>query len=1156
MEISVSDRRPTLCRHGTEARPVPAERLFFSTSKSKLQASRVLPSAASPRRARRAPSLSLLLIPCGLFLCLASAGANDVLGQRMSSEIEIPPASELCALKGIDLSTGVLTSFSQDTLEYEVEFETQQAELIVVPRFECSEGIATHLFPAVSVNSHAADPRGALGVTLPVPAARRFDVRVQIRNPSFSPTLVEYVIHVDQASAVKEPTLRSFAARDSQGNLLPVTPLFSDSNEAFVLAARADDAYVRLEATCDPDSALYVNGQRVVLSSAVTISRDEQQPSSLTTVQCRHASVHEAAAQQRSFFFETLWTRTNLVPPSKLIVHSNGKACQVILEEDSRILCENSSGLTSLFAIFPPSMYYKVTSAADQAFVVPLVNGGWTPRFPLRIDLQIVARAGAQEKTWKLDFANVFVPSHGPSLMSGVREFSAVCLLLSLLFIAGLLFLALLTGQGGAAKFSEVPLTALTFFQASFFLHLLQEGPQSLQSSATLLRWTALFLPLPYTAETNVELAAGCLIASAALLVLASLLRAFFAAAVLQREAEALPHSLKFGNAESRLLHAVACPVAAAAAMLVAEPDSPMLLRFMGVLALAFLTTYWLAVFTFVRGLVASGRVTWVWSYPFLDGSDDSAGAWCDTRSDQILTEPVNWTVWVQAPTGTWAAPAAQIEPVTVCSGAKSLHAGLQKHMGGVWYLRSDGPTGTAAVDVQVLQPKAGPALLPCMHELPVGIARSEWLDCLFTVENLTRFIRHLRRCEREEAAECATGKSHFPSSHAVLPLTVKQCQLTGPITGGRFALFFELRTPCARIGDGVVRSLCGALLGFAVSRNSVFASLASATATSLTLVALVAFVWTLYIYFDRPFHRLEENACFPVLFAILGLTAAMTASPLWLRASFLPCLLEYISAAALLGLALFTAFLAVCLLLGIFWPAMQDIRFLPRLCNSSLLLTDRARHFLVSAPAYNRFGARNVVLECVAGAGRGASGLVRHVPPAPDGYAQMELSVDEFGAVCSTGEWTRPRACICLDSSGAVLGFRSLTLYERDDAREVVGRFINDEPGLAEAYPELFPILVEEIESEKNGGEVVTILVRRPGCGGSGKSRRSGSATDNANWIDREAWDSAWVSTPPQIQLPGAQPLLRKRETELVPRNTQQLCPNPLSNRVRRAMC
>ncbi|EPT25041.1 hypothetical protein TGME49_248750 [Toxoplasma gondii ME49] len=970
---------------------------------------------------------------------------------RSSAPGRMESKENVCEFKGIDLSSGRVSNFTVDTPDYTVRFATKQAELIVLPRFECPRNISPQLLPSVFVNGNPVDPRGALGVALPVPLAKRFDVKLEVRNPSSAPSLKVYTLHVDQREAVSEPTLEAFSVQDSRGKDLSLIPLFRHSSDAFVLASGVRDPYISLHAQCDHASVLYIDGAPHVPSSSVKIPREERQPSSLTTIQCRRTG--EGEESQRMYFLETQWTSPIVSPPTKLLVYSTGRACKVLADDEDRVVCENSGRLASLFALHSPSTWYKVSSAEDASFAVPLVNGGWTPRFPLRSDLQIVARAGTEEKMWRLDFAQVPGSSSDSNWLSSLQALSVFFFLPALLGISAVLFLALLTGQGGARNFSEVPVTALLFFQASFLLYLLQKVPDALQTNASMLGWTALFLPLPSTAETNVELAAGCLTVSAVLLAMVSGLQVLFRLVLFDRKSqEVLPHNMQLGNAELRLLHALGLPLAASAAMLIADADTSGRLQAVGVAVVGFFVLLHLGLFLFVRRLVSDGRVAWLWNFP-ANAPDATGGRWCDTTVDQLMSEPVPWTTWLGAPTALWVSPAAQISPLTLGDPAS-----LPGSRGG-----KEALVGSSAVAVTPRLPKQGLTLLPCLRDLPVGILRSRWLDVFFSLDALTKML------QRQKEKTSSTADLSDP---AFFPLTVQRHQLTGPLTSGRLALFFELRTPCARIGDSAFRSLLGLLLGFSLSLQG------SIVAPILLLVAsILCFSWMVYLRWDKPFHRRDENTVFPVPFGLLGLAALTCAGSEALRVPVLSTLIEHLSVYMLLALALYTAFTAVCLVLGAVWPAIQEIRLLPRQCNCALFLTDRRRDFCVVCPAYTRFPVRQVSLHC--SPGPGAFPQVRRVPAHADAYAQLEFSVDDFRALCAGKDFEKPGACIFIDSAQSPLRFRSLTLYAGGDLRQAVDSLLEEEPAVRSAFPDLRNSLLDELERSQAGGSVRSIVVR-----------------------------------------------------------------------------
>ncbi|RQX72151.1 putative transmembrane protein [Toxoplasma gondii CAST] len=963
---------------------------------------------------------------------------------RSSAPGRMESKENVCEFKGIDLSSGRVSNFTVDTPDYTVRFATKQAELIVLPRFECPRNISPQLLPSVFVNGNPVDPRGALGVALPVPLAKRFDVKLEVRNPSSAPSLKVYTLHVDQREAVSEPTLEAFSVQDSKGKDLSLIPLFRDSSDAFVLASGVRDPYISLHAQCDHASVLYIDGAPHVPSSSVKIPREERQPSSLTTIQCRRTG--EGEESQRMYFLETQWTSPIVSPPTKLLVYSTGRACKVLADDEDRVVCENSGRLASLFALHSPSTWYKVSSAEDASFAVPLVNGGWTPRFPLRSDLQIVARAGTEEKMWRLDFAQVPGSSSDSNWLSSLQALSVFFFLPALLGISAVLFLALLTGQGGARNFSEVPVTALLFFQASFLLYLLQKVPDALQTNVSMLGWTALFLPLPSTAETNVELAAGCLTVSAVLLAMVSGLQVLFRLVLFDRKSrEVLPHNMQLGNAELRLLHALGLPLAAAAAMLIADADTSGRLQAVGVAVVGFFVLLHLGLFLFVRRLVSDGRVAWLWNFP-ANAPDATGGRWCDTTVDQLMSEPVPWTTWLGAPTALWVSPAAQISPLTLGDPAS-----LPGSRGG-----KEALVGSSAVAVTPRLPKQGLTLLPCLRDLPVGILRSRWLDVFFSLDALTKML------QRQKEKTSSTADLSDP---AFFPLTVQRHQLTVPCV--RFPTSL-----CARIGDSAFRSLLGLLLGFSLSLQG------SIVAPILLLVAsILCFSWMVYLRWDKPFHRRDENTVFPVLFGLLGLAALTCAGSEALRVPVLSTLIEHLSVYMLLALALYTSFTAVCLVLGAVWPAIQEIRLLPRQCNCALFLTDRRRDFCVVCPAYTRFPVRQVSLHC--SPGPGAFPQVRRVPAHADAYAQLEFSVDDFRALCAGKDFEKPGACIFIDSAQSPLRFRSLTLYAGGDLRQAVDSLLEEEPAVRSTFPDLRNSLLDELERSQAGGSVRSIVVR-----------------------------------------------------------------------------
>ncbi|PHJ25080.1 transmembrane protein, partial [Cystoisospora suis] len=864
------------------------------------------------------PSPSFSPLPSSYTFVSASTTSDKTGEEGLSSSASspsLPDKTDLCQLTGIDLSSGRLPNFDVHTLEYTVNLTTQQSEIILLPRFQCPRDIPSHLLPSVTVEGQHVDIFTPLGVKLDLDPNQKWrTLHMSIRNPGNSKAdTLDYRFHINQQNAVKaEPQLEKIFFRDSRGKLLQPVRLFEKSNDVFTLASGPDDTYVQLEAHCDPSSSMYINGSRMLFGSSVKISREEDQPNSMVTVECRRTSGGqlEGDIQRRAHFFNVLWTRINLPLPYKLIMHSTASSCEIIPEEDSRILCKNEGSFASLFSLFSPSIMYKVTTTTEDetdSFLLPLINGGWTPRFPLREDLRLVATAGDAQTSWKLDFMTIFpLPSSIPSWVQSIQEYSALCLLISVVIISSLLLLAVLTAQGSPRKFSEAPSIALFFFQIALFLQLLKGGGSGkgvLETTGSpFLRLTSLFLPLPpYTVKSNVQLAGGCLVSSLVILGIVAFLRIFFITTLHQQRSSqkakeresrqhpgskasslsslVLPHNLNFGNVENRLLFVLAFPICASSAILIAEGDSPWLSRMIGITVLSFMTMYWIGIYYKVRQYVKTDQVTWVWNCPLMDGTDDRAGYWCDRVCDQLQSEPINWTVCQCTPAGKWLAPAARIAAVAldeqglqsagIGDSSSTYEAEKQQLREELWFLRHDAPVGSTAVDVDAIDSYHGHAtttattLVPCVRDLSIGIVRFEWLDILFSVHTLNAVLTHLKQ-------------SFLTRTGFTLPLTVKLNQLSGPITSGSLGLFFELRTPCARIFEGITRSLLGVMLGLAFSFSN-YTSIHYAHSSSLLLTFLASlslFIWIFYLYYDKPFHREAENFFFPLIFGVLGFNA------------------------------------------------------------------------------------------------------------------------------------------------------------------------------------------------------------------------------------------------------------------------------------------
>ncbi|PHJ22439.1 transmembrane protein [Cystoisospora suis] len=287
----------------------------------------------------------------------------------------------------------------------------------------------------------------------------------------------------------------------------------------------------------------------------------------------------------------------------------------------------------------------------------------------------------------------------------------------------------------------------------------------------------------------------------------------------------------------------------------------------------------------------------------------------------------------------------------------------------------------------------------------------------------------------------------------------------------------------------------------------------------------------------------------------------------------------------SMLGLSVYVTFIVtLTLLLGLIWPAMHEVRFLSRLCNTSLIITDRLRNFIVTCPAYNRFGAKNLTLACVECPSGGGSAShataenldgnlypqsqvqVHEISPSPsaESYARLEVSMHDLVEGCVTGHLGRPHACIFIENSSVgEFHFRSLRLYKEDDTAQEIDGFLAEDPVTANAGPLLSSILLSHVEEgKKTGGEITTISVeaqpfaeqsssyfcfRRDPHHSRRLDRGGAPAEVGSEYVDQISWDLACRPIPHCIQ-PAETPLLEKSSCR--PPSADTICPSPLGTR------
>lgn len=297
------------------------------------------------------------------------------------------------------------------------------------------------------------------------------------------------------------------------------------------------------------------------------------------------------------------------------------------------------------------------------------------------------------------------------------------------------------------------------------------------------MKWVTLYWPLPWRSYqqngslsqwgdvSDVTNAYGCLYWS---LMILTVLTAIHAAIVFKfkciNKNSTFPHRIGFGNWESRCLHWLAFPVATASGMILTHPEATVIWRAIAGLTLGLYFIWTIVIFASIRSSISSKKVVWVWHNSAReDGElDDEAGYWSDVICNQLLTQPVNRSLFKWFFPWRWVSTVADVDPVNICP--RMFTRGDEEN--GIVYAPNEYhrahkegsyPLGKSPKTVDVYRTMRASSLCPGQR-LISGLLRTSWLDVLFTYQGLTKFHSFMAEESRREF---------------VVPLTVKTCQLS-----------------------------------------------------------------------------------------------------------------------------------------------------------------------------------------------------------------------------------------------------------------------------------------------------------------------------------------------------------------------------------------
>eukprot|EP00922_Rhytidocystis_sp_ex-Travisia-forbesii_P071466 GHVS01106642.1.p1 GENE.GHVS01106642.1~~GHVS01106642.1.p1 ORF type:complete len:1118 (-),score=186.88 GHVS01106642.1:365-3646(-) len=999
-------------------------------------------------------------------------------------------------LDNLFVSHGQLT-FTPSTLHYSIPLHNHISSLEVVPVVDLSK-YHQERRPSVHVGMTSSMTRAVpgVGVSLAVASlselagasAGSFDVIVEV---SFSrDSYTQYKLTFTQEFAQPNTNLVELTVIDQDGDKVEASASLQEgiptSQQLFKIYTLPKTTAISISGTCSDGSTALVDG----VSGTTPIARDKTKANQLITVECRQQS--KGRTFSRNYFLDVRTAAHDVPPPANLVVEDSGRACQMSSDEVPQFFCITDTSTVRLRGDVDPQYRYTVVNE-DSGVHVRLLNDESTAAVPCNSGLYIHGTAGHTEtsKLWPLRMNGVYFPAGGDETMQVVGWVVGLLLLTAvgaLLFVLGL---SNFCGLGTPFGASEIPSTLVFLLQYFCFANVLRGEPTLLSDSTSVLKWVTLWWPLPWDIEegevsvAHVANAQGCLFWCLLALVGCVLVHVavWLKLVVIESGQFTYPHKLLPGNWEARVVHFLVLPAAAASLMLLCHPDSSAGSRVMGAFTFLALTAWTVLSFMVVRRVVKSRAVIWVWSHSLReDSSEAEAGYWSDAVCDQLNTEPANRSLCRSLFPWHWSSTVGDIEPTALVVATRTTSAGSAATTTDGDSPLDDGRRDTSSGvpiskqprTVEVVRTRKPNARCCRGHQLLCGLFRTQWLDVLFTYGSLTNVY--------------AYSQEH--SVHTTVPLTVKTHQLAGAITSGYLCFFFDgVRIPFVRCGEFLFRLVIGATLGIVMAAGT-----GALSGICFMLVAAIAAGAFTYALKSFPFSRAVENwlLCSMLVTVAFSGVGFMGLSFAGHPNMFLDMLL-WAMALVCIGLSAYSVFITFCIISAVLCPTAEEYRFLERLCNTDIVISDHSEGFKAEAMGYNRYGTRDIMVQCSSS----ADGMKVNTFPSTEDPS-LELPVSDVLAACRSGQLPLPKVCLCMTSREDSLGYQHMNLYDRLNLRSRVERFVASESLAPHHSAALTNAILTQIDTRTYDTAVLSLTVIMPKNSLSSRSWASSRGISN----------------------------------------------------------
>eukprot|EP00914_Ancora_sagittata_P021487 GHVO01042516.1.p1 GENE.GHVO01042516.1~~GHVO01042516.1.p1 ORF type:complete len:1077 (+),score=123.27 GHVO01042516.1:40-3270(+) len=967
-------------------------------------------------------------------------------------------------LKDLHLSHGILTpAFSPTNYDYTVTLQHAHDEIAVTPeidqsQFDLESGVKdlpviTILWPG-HTDEQPESASVAIRKQIDIPDDKSpMTVSITVSNPKKSNDYNTYSIHVVQTGEEPLTVLKGLEGSDEWGNTILIEPTTTQDDTTYTGYVHPDAASVMLAVHCASPNWVTVDGRTVPNGVAFPVPRLSNHHRQSLEIACGDGHAFGKMTVRRYVLSLISDIPAADIEPPRVIVDDVGQDCKYD-EKHVAYYCpdpKSHDGRVRVLGLVNPSIRYTIESP-DKEVEVRMLDQVPTIPFTYRSDLVLVATAGRDVVTWPLHF-NAPIAS---GTMRVVGWILSVLLMLLLTALGVILTFSNMFGLGSPWGATEIANTLTFLSQYLCFANSIRASNLLGEMTASL-KWTTLFIPLPweggwssastsalslyssYGGETthyagdvtDVHNAYGCLFWCAAIFAGTLLVHAVVMFKFLVVEpGSTFPHRLLLGHWEARVIHLLAFPAVTASAMIIASRDATILWKVIAGSVISGLFSWLSGSYFLVRSAVVNKKVTWVWNASVREDGEleDESGYWSDVYCDQLNTQPVNRSLFKQLFPWQWVSTVADIERVNISPNSlarnsddiESMRSAHTLYPAKAFRDGTDYPMGKNPKTVEAYRTRPPGVFCPGQR-LVAGLLRTQWLDLLFTFEGLSRFH-----------TEVSKSGEFF-----VVPLTVKTCQLQGPITTGRYCFFFDgARVPFIRILDSLFKILIACFLGIALATKS---NLLDAICHGAG--GAVAFACLFYAATTSPYSRKIENILLALVLAAVGFsgTAFGITSILGERLNVLSDIFLWFTAIVCIVLATYSSIVTFSVFSAISCAPLEETRFLEKLANCSVTISDHADGWAVDVPAFNKYGARDVKAQCnIIGNGR------VHVVMYPSGEEpSLEFDVDEVKQSCRTGALQHPAVVLYSPGTNTLLNYRHTNIVNRATVSQRVSSFL-----------------------------------------------------------------------------------------------------------------